>query len=37
MDHGPIIAQKEMAIAPDENYQTLEKNLSDLAADFLIG
>ena len=36
IDHGPIIAQKNMAIASDENYQTLEKKLAQLAANFLI-
>ena len=36
IDHGPIIGQKNMAIASDENYQTLEKKLSQLAANFLI-
>jgi len=36
IDHGPIIGQKNMAIASDENYQTLEKKLSQLAANFLM-
>jgi len=36
IDHGPIIGQKKMAIASDENYQTLEKKLAQLAASFLI-
>jgi len=36
IDHGPIIAQKEITMSPNENYQTLEKKLSKLAADFLI-
>jgi len=36
IDHGPIIGQKNMTIASDENYQTLEKKLSQLAANFLI-
>lgn len=36
IDHGPIISQKKMALAPDENYQTLEKKLAQLTADFLI-
>jgi methionyl-tRNA formyltransferase len=36
IDHGPIISQKEITIASDENYQTLEKKLAETAADFLI-
>ncbi len=36
IDHGPIIAQKKITMTPDENYQTLEKKLSQLAANFLI-
>lgn len=28
MDHGPILAQKEMAIAPDDTYVELEKKLA---------
>lgn len=36
IDHGPIIAQKKMKISPEDNYQSLEKKLAQLAADFLI-
>ncbi len=36
MDHGPIIAQEEIKIAPDDNYQTLEKKLALKSADLLI-
>jgi methionyl-tRNA formyltransferase len=36
MDRGPILAQKEIPIAPDDNYQTLEEKLAQLAADYLI-
>ncbi len=35
MDHGPIVCQKEMDILPNDNYQTLEKKLSQLAANCL--
>jgi methionyl-tRNA formyltransferase len=28
MDHGPILAQREMAIAPDETYLELERKLA---------
>ncbi|MCL5435707.1 MAG: methionyl-tRNA formyltransferase [Patescibacteria group bacterium] len=33
MDHGPILAQKPVAIEPDENYQSLHDRLSAAAAD----
>ena len=36
IDHGPIVAQKELKIMTDDNSQTLEKKLAQLAADFLI-
>lgn len=36
IDHGPIIAQKKMKISSDDSYQTLEKKLAQLAANFLI-
>ncbi|MFH1460938.1 MAG: methionyl-tRNA formyltransferase, partial [Patescibacteria group bacterium] len=36
IDHGPIIGQKEILIAPDETYQTLERKLAQLAADYLL-
>ena len=36
IDHGPIIAQKKIILSDRENYQTLEKKLSQLAANFLI-
>lgn len=36
MDTGPIIAQKEIAIENNENYQDLEKRLSLESADFLL-
>lgn len=36
MDQGPIIAQKQIAISPDDTYQTLEKKLAVQSADFLI-
>ena len=36
IDHGPIIAQKKMEISSDDSYQTLEKKLAQLAANFLI-
>ena len=36
MDHGPIISQIEIKINDQFNYQTLEKKLSQEAADLLI-
>lgn len=36
IDHGPIIAQKKIAITSQENSQTLEKKLAQLAANSLI-
>lgn len=36
MDTGPIIAQKEIAVENNENYQDLEKRLSLESADFLL-
>jgi len=36
IDHGPIIAQKKIILSGKENYQTLEKKLSQLTANFLI-
>jgi len=36
IDHGPIIGQKKITITSDENYQTLEKKMARLAANFLI-
>ncbi|MFH1551971.1 MAG: methionyl-tRNA formyltransferase [bacterium] len=36
MDHGPIISQETTLIDTDDNYQTLEKKLSEQSADFLI-
>lgn len=36
LDHGPIVAQKKIIIAPKENGQTLEKKLAQEAAILLI-
>lgn len=36
IDHGPIIAQKELEITTDDNSQILEKKLAQLAANFLV-
>ncbi|MFH1671203.1 MAG: methionyl-tRNA formyltransferase [Candidatus Portnoybacteria bacterium] len=36
MDHGPIVVQEEIEIKPEDNYQTLEKKLSQKSADLLI-
>lgn len=36
MDHGPIVAQEETVIRNDDNSQTLEKRLSEQAAELLI-
>ncbi len=36
IDHGPIIAQKELEIMTDDDSQILEKKLAQLAASFLI-
>ncbi len=36
IDHGPIIAQRDMEITADDNYQTLEKKIAQRAANFLI-
>jgi methionyl-tRNA formyltransferase len=36
VDHGPILAQKKVAILPDEIYGELYKRLSDLYPDFLV-
>ncbi len=35
MDHGPIFAQRELAIAPDDDYASLEKKLSILSKNLL--
>lgn len=37
MDHGPILAQKEISIEPEEDYTALQTRLSSDAADFLLG
>ncbi len=36
MDHGSIVSQIKINIEPDENYQTLEKKLSQESSEFLI-
>jgi len=36
MDHGPIIAQEKIIIKDNDNYQTLEKELSQKSANLLI-
>jgi len=36
IDHGPIVGQREIAIMTDDDSQTLEKKLAQLAASFLI-
>ncbi len=36
MDHGPVLAQQESAISPDDTYQSLEQKLSEQSADLLI-
>ncbi len=36
MDHGPIIAQQESEINPDDTYQSLEIRLAEQSADLLI-
>lgn len=36
VDHGPLIAQGELVIAPDETYLTLETKLAELGADLFI-
>ena len=36
IDHGPIIAQKKIAITEEETGQTLHNKLADLSADLLI-
>ena len=36
MDHGSIVSQIKIDIKPDENYQTLEKRLSQESSEFLI-
>lgn len=35
MDHGPVLAQKEVAIEPEDNYQTLHDRLARVSADIL--
>lgn len=36
MDHGPIIAQRELGIAPDDSASTLEQKLAKLGGELLI-
>ena len=36
MDHGPVVSQMEIDIKPDENYEDLEKRLSQESGNFLI-
>lgn len=36
VDHGPIISQKTLAIAKDDNYLSLEKKLAELGAEMLV-
>ncbi len=36
MDEGPIIAQKEVVISPQDNYLTLEKKLASKGAELVI-
>jgi len=36
IDRGPIIAQKKITLAPEDNSQTLERKLAQAAANFLI-
>jgi|TARA_Y100000031_G_scaffold147908_2_gene183495 methionyl-tRNA formyltransferase len=36
MDHGPIVAQEQITITPDDDYSTLEKKLAHQAAELLI-
>lgn len=36
MDHGPILAQREIPITNDNNYNTLSRKLAELGADLLI-
>ena len=35
VDHGPIIAQKELAVSPNDRYATLVGKLAELSADIL--
>ncbi|TSC81600.1 MAG: methionyl-tRNA formyltransferase [Parcubacteria group bacterium Gr01-1014_20] len=36
MDHGPVLAQTEIAINPNDNYGSLEEKLGHLGAELLI-
>lgn len=36
IDHGPIVAQKEMTLIGSESYETLQKSLSDLSINLLL-
>lgn len=36
MDHGPLLRQAKIPIAPDETYSTLEEKLANLAADLIL-
>ena len=36
VDHGPILSQEKLAIAPEDNYETLLIKLANLSADLLI-
>jgi len=36
VDHGPILAKRELTMTNDDDYDNLQKRLADLAADLLI-
>ncbi len=36
VDHGPILGNREVAIAPNDNHQTLIKKLGDAGAELLV-
>lgn len=36
VDHGPVLAKKEIAISPDDTFSTLAEKLSELSAQLII-
>ena len=36
VDHGPVISRRTLAVGDEDNYETLEEKLAQLAADLLV-